>query len=419
MENNTEQEVTIINNSFYPERIIFCIDISGEMNQHLEIADLPYPTINNKNENGDFQSQTLSVPSSPIDTPTGSPKVSYKSNYQDPFFTEPMNVNVATASSTSHYPTSNMNNDYNLAGNNVAATSSRTSSNNINNAYGSMDSNMNNLNGYNNNNDFYSNSTLEKSGSIKGLANSAKRLLSKGRGDDNNMSDSSRSSSPIKNILKNNNENSASASPESSNRRSSLNFLKSSYSNVVQNVFSSNHSRASSNTSTGSFGSLNNTALSNKDFPSLKTPIELSRLEIVKRYIKRFVSLKGSLSKDHQYAIVLLGVDAIWYNDFTSDYKNIINVLEEIPSQGERIKEFDMESLLNLIKERSLIPNVLTSSHFLRVIFLYSRPTIPVIDINSVILKQLQDSKLFMFDCVYFHDKKSDNNDPQVNKNKE
>jgi len=309
MKNNSEQEVTVINNSFYPERIIFCIDISGEMNQRLEIADLPYPIVNNNNDNGDFQSQPLSVPSSPLDSPSGSPKISHKPIPSEAFTSEPVSINDAPT----HYPTSNINASplHNNApvGNNVASNVSN------NNVYSSMDSNMNNFNTYNNNGDFYSNPTLEKSGSIKGLANSAKRLLSKNRNEnDGNMSDNSRSNSPIKNLLKGNenNESSGASSPSGSNKRSSLNFLKSSYSNVVQNVFNNNHSRASSNTSTGSFGSLNNTSVNNKDFPSLKTPIELSRLEVVKRYIKRFVSLKGSLSKDHQYAIVLLGVDAIW-----------------------------------------------------------------------------------------------------------
>jgi len=227
------------------------------------------------------------------------------------------------------------------------------------------------------------------------------------------MSDNSRSSTPIKNFLKGNNDNSNIESPDNRKKsNSSLNFLKSSYSNVVQNVFSGNHSRASSYTSTSSIGSLSNSSL-NKDFPSLKQPVEITRLEAVKRYVKRFVSLKGSLCKDHQYAFVLLGVDSIWFSDFTSDYKNIINVMEEIPAQEEYIRNFDMDSLFNLLKERNLIPNILTSTHLLRIIFLYSRPTIPTINIDNPIFKQLQESKLFMFDCIYFHDKKSESFNPQ------
>jgi len=190
---------------------------------------------------------------------------------------------------------------------------------------------------------------------------------------------------------------------------SSLNFLKSSYSNVVQNVFSGNHSRASSS---NSINNLTSVPLNN-DFPALKQPIEITRLEAVKHYIKRFVSLKGSLCNDHQYAVVLLGVDAIWYNDFTSDYKNMLNVMDEIPAQEELIRNFDMDSLLNLLEERNLIPNMLTSSHLLRIVFLYSRSTIPSINVNNPILKQLQESKLFMFDCIYFHEKKNENFNPQ------
>ncbi|ORY47137.1 hypothetical protein LY90DRAFT_671227 [Neocallimastix californiae] len=276
MTSNTNNGVSVSSNTFYPEKIIFCIDISGEMNHILEFNDLQYPTYNNVES--EFQAQNF-----------------------------PFQI-----------------------------------------------------------------------------------LLKRGEKEDN--------------------DNLATGSTDNRKKsNSSLNFLKSSYSNVVQNVFSGNHSRASSS---NSINNLTSVPLNN-DFPALKQPIEITRLEAVKHYIKRFVSLKGSLCNDHQYAVVLLGVDAIWYNDFTSDYKNMLNVMDEIPAQEELIRNFDMDSLLNLLEERNLIPNMLTSSHLLRIVFLYSRSTIPSINVNNPILKQLQESKLFMFDCIYFHEKKNENFNPQ------
>jgi len=360
MEAGSESEITIINNSFYPEKIIFCVDISGEMNQRLDFSDLPYPIYKEAESYDNFQTQTLSVPTSTNTTPEGSPKISHKAISSEAYtIIEPMNAsstNVATTTTTTNASTSttipatninkfppqinqnnngiisdttisntvaNNNNNSNNSNNSNNNNSNNNNNNNSNNnndnnnnntsiySTGSKDNSISSLNTYNNdvyNNNNNNNNTLSKSSSIKNLANSAKKLLSKNKDDDSGMSDSnSRSSSPIKNLLKGNNDGSGTGSP-------SLNFLKSSYSNVVQNVFNNNHSRASSNSSTGSLNSLSNSTLNTKDYPALKQPIELSRLEAVKRYIKRFVSLKGSLCKDHQYALVLLGVDAIWVN---------------------------------------------------------------------------------------------------------
>jgi len=400
MDANSESEVTVINNSFYPEKIIFCVDISGEMNQFLEFADLPYPLYKEAETSDNYQTQTLSVPTSTIPSPEGSPKNIHKSNPGTYKIIEP--INAATASSTTDPAAMNNRSNYQQNNGFISDTNTTASNNNSNMTYNNNNDIANACeNSVNNSNinahyrDYNSNmGSLPKSRSIKNLksfTNTAKKLLSKNKDEDSGASDSgTRSNSPMKN-------------------------LKTSYSNIVQNVLSNNHSRASSNSSTGSLNSLSNSAiLNNNDYPALKTPIELTRLEAVKRYIKRFVSLKGSLCKDHQYALVLLGVEAIWYNDFTSDYKSIINAIDGIPAQQEFIQEFDMDSLFNLINERSLIPNALTSSHYLRVIFLYSRPTIPNINLDNVIFQQLHESKLFMFDCVYFHDKKSESNDPQA-----
>ncbi|ORY25392.1 hypothetical protein LY90DRAFT_674854 [Neocallimastix californiae] len=345
--NNSNNEISVTNSTFYPEKIIFCIDISGEMNKILEFNDLPFPAYNNVES--DFQTQKLSVPNSPNHSPMTSPPLPPRALIQTQ---EPISDLL------------NLNDDFNsMAINNNTINNDGFNSVTLMSPTGITDSNITN---FNNNNNFGNNySSLYK-------------MNYDGEKDDNgHMSDNSRSSTPIKNFLKGNNDNSNIESPDNRKKsNSSLNFLKS-------------------------------------NFPSLKQPVEITRLEAVKRYVKRFVSLKGSLCKDHQYAFVLLGVDSIWFSDFTSDYKNIINVMEEIPAQEEYIRNFGMDSLFNLLKERNLIPNILTSTHLLRIIFLYSRPTIPTINIDNPIFKQLQESKLFMFDCIYFHDKKSESFNPQ------
>jgi hypothetical protein len=69
--NNSNNEISVTNSTFYPEKIIFCIDISGEMNKILEFNDLPFPAYNNVES--DFQTQKLSVPNSPNHSPMTSP----------------------------------------------------------------------------------------------------------------------------------------------------------------------------------------------------------------------------------------------------------------------------------------------------------------------------------------------------------
>lgn len=73
MTSNTNNGVSVSSNTFYPEKIIFCIDISGEMNHILEFNDLQYPTYNNVES--EFQAQKLSVPNSPNGSPIASPNL--------------------------------------------------------------------------------------------------------------------------------------------------------------------------------------------------------------------------------------------------------------------------------------------------------------------------------------------------------
>jgi len=315
MTSNTNNGVSVSSNTFYPEKIIFCIDISGEMNHILEFNDLQYPTYNNVES--EFQAQKLSVPNSPNGSPIASPNLpprvlpqSQKPNNDIDLINLYNDFNVMNIN--------NNNNNNNQINNNKAHMNSNSATNNYN------DNSNNNSNNNNNNNNIDSN---DKSGNLKGLANSAKKkLLKRGEKEDS--------------------DNLATGSTDNRKKsNSSLNFLKSSYSNVVQNVFSGNHSRASSS---NSINNLTSVPLNN-DFPALKQPIEITRLEAVKHYIKRFVSLKGSLCNDHQYAVVLLGVDAIWYNDFTSDYKNMLNVMDEIPAQEELIRNFGKIQISTLI----------------------------------------------------------------------
>ncbi|CAO3688036.1 unnamed protein product [Umbelopsis ramanniana] len=134
-----------------------------------------------------------------------------------------------------------------------------------------------------------------------------------------------------------------------------------------------------------------------------------SRIEVVKRLILRFISLKLLANPNHEFAVILLAERAIWHMNFTSDKLLLEAAIEEIGPLG-TFNSFDMNSLLKTILNQVEIN---TSEHFIQAIVIYGRSGCVPSEPSKEILSQIQWCTSFVFDMLYIHEKKSEINCPQ------
>mmetsp|Transcript_27474 Transcript_27474/g.38752 ORF Transcript_27474/g.38752 Transcript_27474/m.38752 type:complete len:228 (+) Transcript_27474:60-743(+) len=140
----------------------------------------------------------------------------------------------------------------------------------------------------------------------------------------------------------------------------------------------------------------------------------LSRMDVVKSAIKSLVIAKQKINTDHEYGIIVLTDQAIWYQDPTEDVDTFMKALSTLEPQQE-FNSFSMTSLFDIIREH--FPKITSDSMSLsdpvyRVIFIYGRSSItPRFDNTSH--TAILDSPQFFFDCCYLHSKPASNNCPQ------
>ncbi|KAK4514730.1 Ribonucleotide-diphosphate reductase (RNR), small subunit [Mucor velutinosus] len=127
-----------------------------------------------------------------------------------------------------------------------------------------------------------------------------------------------------------------------------------------------------------------------------------SRLETVKRFLKRYVATNKLIGNDKdEYAIVLLTDVAVWSVDFTinaSVFNTEIDGLSE-----DRLRTyvgFDMQSLGDTLNAKLRLQNV---DYYYQAIVIYGRSSLPTLPENDV-FTNMRKRNNFMLDVLFLHD---------------
>ncbi|KAG2193643.1 hypothetical protein INT46_010831 [Mucor plumbeus] len=126
------------------------------------------------------------------------------------------------------------------------------------------------------------------------------------------------------------------------------------------------------------------------------------RLEIVQRYLKRYVATNQLIGNDEdEYAIILLTDVAIWSLDFTSNRTIFNTKIDAISLDSLRnYNDFDTQSLADTLKAHL---NVQNSNFYYHTILIYSRSTVIPAAFRDNAFQNLRKRTNFMLDVLFLH----------------
>ncbi|KAL1922319.1 uncharacterized protein VTP21DRAFT_9858 [Calcarisporiella thermophila] len=139
-------------------------------------------------------------------------------------------------------------------------------------------------------------------------------------------------------------------------------------------------------------------------------------MDLAKRLIKRFISVKGRWNSDHEFGVITLKNRAEWYINFCNDYELLYAGIDELTPMGS-FEIFELDQLLLTIKnylEQSQA-SVDANDYVLRVIIIYGRTSvIPKKPTPELLAKLYGDTKISCYiDVIFIHDRPTADNSPQ------
>jgi hypothetical protein len=147
-----------------------------------------------------------------------------------------------------------------------------------------------------------------------------------------------------------------------------------------------------------------------------KTKKGATRFDVIKNCLRIWVVTKSKINNKHEFAICILGDVCIWYQDFTANADQIINIINKLECQGKSDK-FDMSTIFSTINEKApdiLHPRSSQPPFIYRALLVYCRSTvIPQFLTGKELAQQMLDTRAFFFDGMYLHSKPSKENKPQ------
>ncbi|KAG0233134.1 hypothetical protein BGW42_007722, partial [Actinomortierella wolfii] len=146
------------------------------------------------------------------------------------------------------------------------------------------------------------------------------------------------------------------------------------------------------------------------------------RITRTKQLIKRFVEQKSMWNKQHEFALMILGQNAVWHIDFTREVGVFKYAVDELFAMGS-YSSFDPTSLFEEVLKRGML-NV-DDGYITRVILIYTRsnviPSQPRQEVLLLffiariapkkvreVMTELHASGKFHFDCIYIHNRSSE-----------
>lgn len=122
-------------------------------------------------------------------------------------------------------------------------------------------------------------------------------------------------------------------------------------------------------------------------------------INMMKRVLDFFIHSKLAINKKTEFAIMILkDTEACWLLNFTSNVKDIINVIDYINVDDTTTENFDFKKIFNVLKQNIEVPEykqgefVLPPPYVVRMLVLYGRsnciPNIPQDDPYLIFLKK-------------------------------
>ncbi|KAL7315844.1 Component of the BRCA1-A complex [Mucor circinelloides] len=126
-----------------------------------------------------------------------------------------------------------------------------------------------------------------------------------------------------------------------------------------------------------------------------------SRLETIKRFLKRYVATNKLIgNSSDEYALVLLTDVAVWSVDFTTNAFIFNTEIDGISEDRLRTyADFDMQSLADVLNANLQLQNV---DYYYQTIVIYSRSTIPTSPRNDA-FRNIRKKNNFMLDILFLH----------------
>ncbi|GAN08502.1 BRISC and BRCA1-A complex member 1-like [Mucor ambiguus] len=127
-----------------------------------------------------------------------------------------------------------------------------------------------------------------------------------------------------------------------------------------------------------------------------------SRLETVKRFLKRYLVINKLIGNDKdEYAIVLLTDVAVWHLGFTVNASIFNTEIDGLSRDRLRTYTgFDIQSLGDTLNAKLDLQNV---DYYYQAIVIYGRSSLPTLPTNGVI-QDMKKRNNFMLDVLFLHD---------------
>ncbi|XP_060072613.1 BRISC and BRCA1-A complex member 1-like [Ylistrum balloti] len=138
-------------------------------------------------------------------------------------------------------------------------------------------------------------------------------------------------------------------------------------------------------------------------------------LKLIKRALRLFLQSKSRINKKHQYALVILQENAVWVRDFSSNPREIINLLDDLEDTSQ-CETLDIGSIFDIINSRVELPQVsgdptiLPPPYIVRTMLLLGRSQGTINMSDKETFRLLDSSPYFFVDALYVHEPPSEDN---------
>ncbi|XP_063824013.1 BRISC and BRCA1-A complex member 1-like [Ostrinia nubilalis] len=135
-------------------------------------------------------------------------------------------------------------------------------------------------------------------------------------------------------------------------------------------------------------------------------------INMIKRVLDFFLHSKHAINKRTEFALLIMkDNEACWLHNFTSNLKDIINIIDYIQREESTSESFNFQSIFQLLKDNIEIPEykqgecIMPPPYVVRTIILYGRSNcVPVIPLDDPYFMFLKRQAYFYIDILLSHE---------------